>query len=81
MLAPLRTITGQPALQSAIAAYQAAPANTQAAWTSAYEKALGKATANPDGSITVKPGNYGPVPTMMSSLLTLAQSGGLDGAC
>ena len=29
---------------------------------------------------TVKPGNYGPLPTMMGALLTFAQSGGLDGA-
>ena len=29
VLAPLRSITGQPALQTAVSAYQAAPANTQ----------------------------------------------------
>jgi hypothetical protein len=80
VLAPLRSITRQPALQSAISTYQAAPAKTQTSWTSAYETALGKASANPDGSISVKPGNYGPLPTMMGSLLTFAQSGGLDGA-
>jgi hypothetical protein len=80
VLAPLRSITRQPALQSAISTYQAAPAKTQTGWTSAYETALGKASANPDGSISVKPGNYGPLPTMMGSLLTFAQSGGLDGA-
>jgi hypothetical protein len=80
VLAPLRSITGQPALSGAVSTYQAAPANTQTTWTSAYEKALGNATANPDGSIKVKPGSYGPLPTMMSSLLTFAQSGGLDGA-
>jgi hypothetical protein len=80
VLAPLRSISGQPALASALSAYQAAPANTQTTWTSAYEKALGNATTNPDGSIKVKPGNYGPLPAMMGSLLTFAQSGGLDGA-
>ncbi len=80
VLAPLRSITGQPALQTAVSAYEAAPAKTQTAWTSAYETGLAKATANPDGSISVKPGNYGPLPTMMGSLLTFAQSGGLDGA-
>jgi hypothetical protein len=80
VLAPLRSLTGQPALQSAISTYQTAPAKTQAAWTSAYETALGNASANPDGSISVKPGNYGPLPTIMGSLLTFAQSGGLDGA-
>ena len=80
VLAPLRSLTAQPALQTALSSYQAAPANTQTGWTTAYETALGNATANPDGSITVKPGNYGPLPTMMGSLLTFAQSGGLDGA-
>ncbi len=80
VLGPLRSITGQPALQAAIATYTAAPANTQTTWTGAYEKALANASANPDGSISVKPGNYGPLPTMMGSLLTFAQSGGLDGA-
>jgi hypothetical protein len=80
VLAPLRSITAQPALQSALSTYQAAPASTQTGWTDAYTKALGNATANPDGSITLKPGNYGPLPTMMGSLLTFAQGGGLDGA-
>jgi hypothetical protein len=80
VLAPLRAITGQPAVQSAVSAYQSAPANTQAAWTTAYTKALGNANANADGSISVKPGNYGPLPTMISALLSDAQAGGLDGA-
>ena len=80
VLAPLRSITGQPALQTAVSTYEAAPANTQTTWTSAYEKALGNASAKPGGSVSVKPGNYGPLPTMMGSLLTFAQSGGLDGA-
>ena len=82
VLAPLRSITGQPALQSAISAYQAAPAKSQTAWTTAYETALGKAKASPGGSVSVPAGQYGPLPTIMGSgsLLTFAQSGGLDGA-
>jgi hypothetical protein len=80
VLAPLRSLTGQPALQTAISTYESAPAKTQAAWTSAYETALSKASATPTGTISVTPGSYGPVPAMMSSLLTFAQSGGLDGA-
>jgi hypothetical protein len=80
VLAPLRSITGQPALQHAISTYQAAPAKTQSGWTTAYEAALGKATVTANGSISIKPGSYGPVPTMMGALLTFAQSGGLDGA-
>ena len=84
VLAPLRSLTGQPALQSALATYQAAPAKTQTGWTTAYETALGKAsatTSGPTGSVTVKPGNYGPLPTMMGSLLTFAQSGGSTARC
>ena len=80
VIAPLRSITGQPALQAAISAYQSASVKDQTAWTGAYTTALGNAHANPDGSITVKPGNYGPVPQMMSSFLSFAQGGGLDGA-
>jgi hypothetical protein len=80
VLTPLRSITGQPTLQNAIARYQAAPAKTQTAWTDAYKKALANASATPNGSITVPAGSYGPLPTMMGSLLTFAQSGGLDGS-
>jgi hypothetical protein len=80
VLTPLRAITGQPALQSAVTTYQNASANQQAAWTTAYEKGLAKAKANNDGSITVPPGNYGPLSTMMPQLLSFAESGGLDGA-
>ncbi len=80
VLAPLAAIPGQPALQSAISTYQSAPAKQQTAWTTAYTNALGKAKANTNGSISVPGGNYGPVPTLMNSLLSFAQSGGLDGA-
>ena len=80
VLDPLRSIIGQPELTSAISTYQSASAKQQAAWTGAYANALGKARPNAAGSISVPPGDYGPVPTMMSSLLTFAQAGGLDGA-
>ncbi|MFZ0088100.1 MAG: hypothetical protein WAL63_01245 [Solirubrobacteraceae bacterium] len=80
VLAPLRSLTNQPALQRAVSTYEAAPSKTQTGWTSAYETALAKASATPGGSITVKAGAYGPLPAMMGSLLTFAQSGGLDGA-
>jgi len=80
VLAPLRSITGQPSLQSAISAYENASAKQQGDWTTAYEKGLGKAKANSDGSITVPAGNYGPLTTMMPALLSFAQAGGLDGA-
>jgi hypothetical protein len=80
VLAPLASITGQPALTSAISTYQGASSKDQTAWTDAYTKALNNAKANPDDSISVPAGSYGPVPTLMSSLLSFAQGGGLDGA-
>jgi hypothetical protein len=80
VLAPLGAIPGQPTLQSAISTYQSAPANEQTAWTTAYTNALAKAKVAGDDSLSVPTGNYGPVTTMMSSLLAFAQGGGLDGA-
>jgi hypothetical protein len=80
VLAPLRSITGQPVLQSAVSAYQSASAKQQAAWTSAYENALTKAKVSTNGSISVPTGRYGPVAIMMPGLLSYAQAGGLDGA-
>jgi hypothetical protein len=80
VLAPLRSITGQPALQGAVTTYQTASPKQQTAWTSGYETALGKATANSNGSVTVPGSGFGPLPTMMQGRLSRAQSGGLDGA-
>jgi hypothetical protein len=80
VLAPLRSMTGQPALQAAVSTYESVAANQQTAWTSAYEKGLAKASANSNGSISVPGSGYGPLPTMMNGLLTFAQGGGLDGA-
>jgi hypothetical protein len=77
---PLRSVPGAPALRSAIATYQAAPTKTQEGWSKAYAAALEKATVGPNGAVRVLSGEYGPVPVMMNGLLTLAQSGGLDGA-
>ena len=75
---------GQPSIRAAVAAYRAAPAKTQAQWTGAYTAALDKATVVnakiTQPTISVPPGKYGPVPTLMSALLALGQSGGLDGA-
>jgi hypothetical protein len=80
VIAPLRSITAQPALQTAINTYQAAPAKAQTAWTDAYTNALNSAKPGPNGTVTLPAGHYGPVAPMMTSLLGLAQAGGLDGA-
>lgn len=78
--APLRSIAGRPDLQSAVSTYESASPSQQTTWTDAYTKALDKAKANPDGSVTLPAGDFGPVPVMLAGLLTFAQSGGLDGA-
>jgi hypothetical protein len=80
VLGPLSSIPDRPALTAAISTYKSASSKDQTAWTDAYTKALNNAKANRDGTISVSPGKYGPVPTLMSSLLTFAQAGGLDGA-
>ena len=80
VLAPLGTVTGQPALRTALSTYAAASAKQQAAWTSAYTAALAKAKPAPGGGVVLPAGDYGPVALLMDSLLRLAQGGGLDGA-
>jgi hypothetical protein len=76
---PLSTVTGDATLKSALTVYQSAPAKQQAAWSEAYEKALAKATAGLGTGVKAPAGEYGPLPAMLGSLLSLAQSGGLDG--
>jgi hypothetical protein len=80
VLGPLGSISGQPALHSALTAYDAASTKQQTAWTTAYNNALNKAKVGPGDSVSIPAGNYGPVAPMMTALLTFAQSGGLDGA-
>lgn len=80
VIAPLRSIVGQPALQREISAYQAASPKQQQAWTSAYSSALSKARVLGDDRVSVPKGRYGPVAPMMAALLSFAQAGGLDGA-
>jgi len=95
VIGPLKTVPDDPALQSALAEYQAAPAKRQKAWSEAYAKPLeeyaeaeeaGKPppkTVSVDattGMVSVRASGTGPVPTMMSAELSLAKSGGLDGA-
>ena len=92
---PLKTVPNDPALQSALAQYQAAPEKTKKEWGEAYAKPLEEyasaveekktppksVSVNPTtGTVTVLTSGAGPVPTMMTSLLALAQSGGLDGS-
>lgn len=70
--------TGDPTLTSALDTYNGADATQQQAWLDSYTKALGSATVE-NGQVAVAAGDYGPVPTLMGSLLGIARSGGLDG--
>jgi hypothetical protein len=95
VITPLKTVPNDGVLQSALAAYKTAPEKQKKEWSEAYAKPLEEyATAveekktppstvsvNPStGTVTVRAVGAGPVPTMMTSLLALAQSGGLDGS-
>ena len=77
VLGPLSTVTGDPALRSALAQYQGASDDQRKAWTGAYADALGKAPDSDPAKVAT--GDYGPVPLLAGRLLDLARSGGLDG--
>jgi hypothetical protein len=94
VIGPLETVPNNPALQSALAEYKAAPEKQKKEWSEAYAKPLEEyATASEEkktlpstvsvdqgaGTVTVKASDAGPVPTMMAGLQSLAQSGGLEG--
>jgi hypothetical protein len=78
VLGPLGTLVTQPVTQSALHEYEGATADQQSAWTTAYEKAVANATSV-RGRLRVPPGRYGPVGVVISSLTSMAQTGGLDG--
>jgi hypothetical protein len=78
VLLPLQGAAGAvKELQTALAAWTAAAADQQQKWASGYDDALVKAENDPT---KVAAGDYGPVPVMLAQLVSLAQSGGLDGA-
>jgi hypothetical protein len=93
VLEPLRKVTPTPALQAAVAQWEAAPEAQKKQWAEAYAKPLEEtATAEEEkkqppgtvsesnGSVVVKPsGDAGPVPVLMDALLLVGQSGALDG--
>jgi hypothetical protein len=75
VIAPLAL---QPNPPFELTTWQNASANQRSAWTDAYSTAL---AAAPDGDPTqVAAGDYGPVPVLTASLLSMAQRGALDGA-
>lgn len=73
-----RASVGDILLGTALVQWRGATAAQQAKWLDAYTTALPNATLA-DGKVAVAAGDYGPMPVMMSNLLGVAQSGGLDG--
>jgi hypothetical protein len=78
VLGPLSTLVTQPVTRAAVTGYEGATPDQQSAWTTAYEKAVANATKL-GGQLHVPPGRYGPVGVIISSLTSMAQTGGLDG--
>ena len=77
VISPLQTVSGDAVLARALRVWQAANADQQVKWASAYSDAL---AAAPDGDpAQVKSGDYGPVPTLATRFLDLANSGSLEG--
>ncbi|HEX9335976.1 MAG TPA: hypothetical protein VF892_08820 [Pseudonocardiaceae bacterium] len=78
VLTPLGRVPNDPALTTALNTWQQASADQQSQWSNAYVTALGGV---PDGDpAKVAAGHYGPVPVITAKFLTLARSGGLEGA-
>jgi len=78
VLQPLRGVTGDPALTSALRQWDALSSTERTRLATAYAEALAKA---PGGNPTlVPPGSGGPVPVLSRSFLRLAEAGGLEGA-
>jgi len=73
-----RASVSNTALGKALIQWHGATAADQAKWLDAYTTALPDATLA-EGKVAVADGDYGPLPVMMSNLLGVAQSGGLDG--
>ncbi len=74
---PLRTVPNDAKLAPALKTWDQASADQRTTWATAYSDAI---AAAPDGAVAkVKPGDYGPVPQLGASFLTLAGTGGLEG--
>ncbi|MGA2284666.1 MAG: hypothetical protein ABSG55_00150 [Dehalococcoidia bacterium] len=80
VLKPLQRVAIlKPDVGNALDTYNAASADQQQAWVSAYLDALDGATVD-SGVVTVPAGDYGPVATMMNGMLALGRAGLLEGA-
>ncbi len=79
VIRPLSTLPGTTAVHDALLTFKEASPAQQQSWMKAFEDAVQKGSAN-GTSVSIPKGSYGPVGTMMTGLLSMAQSGALDGA-
>ena len=78
VLGPLaKTAPTDPPLAAALATYHAASAGQQTKWATNYLNAMTKVKFV-NGTPVLPAGNYGPVPAMLGTELTLARSGAID---
>lgn len=68
-----------PSVMPALRRWERASRSQQIRWADAYAAALNHAHVR-HGNVVVPTGSYGPVPTMMSTLLALGKSGLMSGA-
>jgi hypothetical protein len=87
VLSPLSNASDNPVVNTALATWKAATPDQQTKWATAYTDAIGTAAADgtpatgAGGEVAkVKAGDYGPVPALSAGLLSLAKTGGLEGA-
>ncbi|HUW78290.1 MAG TPA: hypothetical protein VMV52_06020 [Candidatus Nanopelagicaceae bacterium] len=76
VVTPLATL-GDPTVDGALSQWNSASGDQQVNWATAYQDALTTADA---ASVPDSSGDFGPVPTMITALAGMANSGGLDGA-
>jgi hypothetical protein len=78
VLQPLESVSGDSALTQALAQWRAMSEVQQVRDATAYADALAKAPGGDPAQVAG--GSYGPVPELTSAFLSLARSGGLEGA-
>ncbi len=77
VVTPLSQVSGDAALTSALGQWKSATADQRTSWASAYSDALAKAAGGDPAQVPAS-SDYGPVPVMANSFLTLAKTGGLE---